>query len=89
MSLQLVSSLVDSYQHVTGGDVSVCGVCVGVSAVDDDHMSLCVCVCIYIQCYTDCITLSYEALLRTLTCTNLQIMGEVVQAYWSEQNSFV
>ena len=39
MSLQLVSSLVDSYQHVTGGDVSVCGV----SAVDDDHMSVCVC----------------------------------------------
>ena len=33
-----MSSLVDSYQHVTGagGDVSVCGV----SAVDDDHMSV-------------------------------------------------
>ena len=47
MSLQLVSSLVNSYQHVAGGDVSVCEV----SAVDDDHMSM------YIQCYTDRITL--------------------------------
>ena len=36
MSLQLV---VDSYQHVAGGDVSVWGY---ISAVDDDHMSVCV-----------------------------------------------
>ena len=55
-----MGSLVDSYQHVTGGDVSVCG-------VSDDHMSVCV--------HTVLHRLSYEALLQTLTSTNLQTIG--------------
>ena len=62
MSLQLVSLLVVSYQHVTDGDVSVCGV----SAVDVDHMCVCVCVCVYTYSVTQTVSLCHMKLFYEL-----------------------